>query len=472
MTRAVSLVLTEWQTVSPDAADPLGRKLVGLSLAGDPVARDLAEKLAESGMLEVLELATGLRVRTTSYVGRVELGPLHLDIRPKIPSPALLALLRYAYGLRNLRLVGIVDLDPGQLVFPDLLIHQLVAEVSELISRGLHRKYIRQHEELATPRGRIDFASLARRARPASPALPCWHNPRVSDCLINQVLLAGLREAEILAQDDALRGRVRRFAGMLAEEVAPVRVDRETLRRVHLQMDRLTTSYRPALTLVEMLVSGCRLPAGPNPRHPRSAEFPHIPGYLFDMNRFFQVLVTRFLSENLAGYSVYPEFRVKGMLGYVPGYEALRGGIPEPRPDIVIVPLGSSPFSARERAAWEQPRTGLETSRGRTFAVLDVKYRDLWQNPLPPHMLYQVAMYALSQPEGRAAIIYPTISTDAWEVRLEVRDPVSGSRKAEVAVRPLNVNYLAELIQQPSTSFTAQHQREAYARYVAFSTER
>ncbi|HHV79250.1 MAG TPA: hypothetical protein GXX40_06525 [Firmicutes bacterium] len=104
MTRTVSLVLTEWQTVWPDAADPLGRKLVGLSLSGDPAARDLAEKLAEGVMLEVQELATGLRVHTTSWVGRVELGPLHLDIRPKIPSPALLALLRYAYGLRDLRL--------------------------------------------------------------------------------------------------------------------------------------------------------------------------------------------------------------------------------------------------------------------------------------------------------------------------------------------------------------------------------
>ncbi len=472
MTKPVSLITAEWQTVSPDPADPVGRKLVGVSLTGNPSARDLADELTRRGMLEVLELASGLRVRTTSFVGRVQLGPLQVTIRPKLPGPVLLTLLRYAYSLRNLRLVGTVDLHPGEITFPDLLIHQLVAEVSELISRGLHRKYIRQRAELPSPRGRIDFASLARRGSPASPALPCWYNPRLTNCLVNQVLLAGLRVAEGLAQDAILRNRVRRVATMVADEVTPVPLNRETFRQALMQTNRLTKSYRPALTLVEMLVAGHGLSTEPAPPHPRSPDVhvPRIPGHLFDMNRFFQAVVTRFLSDNLPGYAVHSECRVKGIFSYVRGYEAPGRGIPEPRPDIVITLLGSPLVTSRGPGALGPSKLSTGTLQAAALAVLDVKYRDLWQNPIPTDMLYQVAVYALSQPRGRAAIIYPTLSPTAREVRMEVRDPLSGFRKAEVALRPLRIDYLAELI-QPAASTTAQQRREAYARYIAFSAE-
>lgn len=55
-------------------------------------------------------------------------------------------------------------------------------------------------------------------------------------------------------------------------------------------------------------------------------------------------------------------------------------------------------------------------SNGRITAILDAKYRDLWGNPLPPSMSYQLGMYALSQKSGvKAAILYPTIGTDSRE---------------------------------------------------------
>ena len=106
-----------------------------------------------------------MAIRTTSYVGKVQLGDIALTIKPKIIGAPLLNLLRYAYGLRNLELFSELGYDIEAQSFQDLLIHQLASEASELISRGLHREYVQLHENLSSPRGKIQFPGLY---------LQCW----------------------------------------------------------------------------------------------------------------------------------------------------------------------------------------------------------------------------------------------------------------------------------------------------------
>ena len=366
----------EWRTYTPESVPTLaGRDL------GDATARRLAAELAVAGRLKVLELRDGLQVETTSYVGTVRLGNLQLTIQPKLQGLPLVNLLRYAYGLRDLKLFEALPQGVAGVAFHDLLIHQLAAEVSELLARGLHRRYEREEALLASPRGRIDFTALAEQMGAARAALPCAHHPRQEDTLHNRAILAGLRLGTRLTSDLALRGRLRRLAALLVDSVTTAPLNADLLRQVQRQSDRLTAAYRPALAIIELLL------AGQGTTLHAEEETATVPGFLFDMNRFFQALISRFLHEHLPGCTVRDEHRLQGMLAYDTRRNPLRRRAPAPRPDFVVL---------------EGPRI---------MAMLDAKYRDLWETSLPArdalptrHLRYQ--------PRGRRPGRHPLSDTE------------------------------------------------------------
>jgi 5-methylcytosine-specific restriction enzyme subunit McrC len=141
-------------------------------------------------------------------------------------------------------------------------------------------------------------------------------------------------------------------------------------------VDRTPRPYEPAMSITRILTeaSGLSLSGETGPR---------LPGFLFDMNRFFQALLG--------------EHRLKGMFAYVPGWNPCRQQAPVPRPDFLVA-------------------KGTQV-----LAILDAKYRDLWENPLPRDILYQLAIYAMIHEGGASTILYPTTRAQATEARIEVR---------------------------------------------------
>jgi 5-methylcytosine-specific restriction enzyme subunit McrC len=430
-------VCQEWRTYTPESASILaGRDL------GDVAARRLAAELTMAGRLKVLELRDGLQIETTSYVGTVRLGNLELTIQPKLQGLPLVNLLRYAYGLRNLKLFETLPQGVAGVAFHDLLIYQLAAEVSELLARGLSRRYEREETLLASPRGRIDFTALAQQMGVAMAALPCAHHPRQEDTLHNRAILAGLRLGTRLTSDLALRGQLRRLAARLTDNVTTTALNADLLRQVQRHDDRLTAAYRPALMIIELLLAGQGITLC------AEEETATVPGFLFDMNRFFQALISRFLHEHLPGYTVRDEHRLRGMLAYDAQRNPQRRRAPAPRPDFVIL------------------------QGARIAAMLDAKYRDLWETPLPSEMLYQLVIYATSsEAGGRAAILYPTLNLAAQEACIEVRDPLVGSRHAEVLLRPVDMLRLERLV-AGSPDVQQTRKAEAYARQLTLERHR
>lgn len=427
--------LSEWENAEPTR----GSVLEGARLAGNPSAQRLAEALTKDGRVEVLELARGLRLGASSFVGRFALGDITVTIRPKIEGVPLMNLLRYAYRLRQLDLFTEVGYATSLWSFEDLLISQLAAETSELLARGLHRDYRRTQALLTSPRGRIDFGRYPEVAGRAGGALPCVYYARNEDTRLNQALHGGLELASTMTLDRELRGRVRRLAQSFASVITTKPLDGTGFDEVWHSLDRRTTAYRPALTLIGMLLKthGASLNETPSPR---AAS-----GFLFDMNRFFQALLSRFLSENLAeGYKLQDEETVRGVFSYDPAHNPRHFRSPTLRPDFLVL------------------------RNKRIQAVLDAKYRDLWETPLPRAMLYQLALYALGQAgtERRAAILYPTLDYATRHQVILVRDPLRDTAVAQVILRPVNLLKLDRLLSDKAAH--VQRDRSEFAKYLAF----
>jgi 5-methylcytosine-specific restriction enzyme subunit McrC len=426
MNKIIAIPTSEWSTCF----------LENVFLDDDPDVKEIVQVLAKGNMLEVIEQRTRLSIHTFSYVGTVRLGSVKVSIKPKIKSAALLQLFRYAYKFRHLKLFTQEDLTEGDPSFLDLIINQLAEETNELLLRGLHRKYVRKEGFLAIPKGAIDFQTMASQGGSISVELPCTYYPRLQDNLLNRVLNEGLRLGARLTENLLLKFRLKHLAVIFGAEVSPLKLDLGVIRRLERETDRLTCAYRPAITLIRMLLE-CR-----SISLDQEEPIVQVPGFLFDMNRFFQALLSRFLHENLDDYSLIDEQQIKGMMSYIPQYNPKGKRSPEPRPDFIVKDKGS------------------------IVAILDAKYRDLWENQLPRNMLYQLSIYALSYDRHASVILYPVTISNAKEQRIAIADPIQNSIMGQVTLRPVDLDRLLSLISEQGIEI--ERKRRKFANWLVF----
>jgi 5-methylcytosine-specific restriction enzyme subunit McrC len=431
--------LVEWQTLGPSEA----KFLRDINPRFDKTAQRIADELASSDKLEILQLRSGIQIRATSWVGRIVLGDLTITVRPKINGAPLLNLLRYAYSLRDLQTFTPTGFDSSTEAFQDLIVEQLANEAAELLSRGLHRDYLRFNAELASPTGRIDFGQVAHSLATAKSSLTCTYYSRSEAVLLNRVLLAGLRLAAWVGTDSQLTARVFRLAQILEASVPAMRLAKADLDNARRVIDRRSTVYSSALTLIDLLVNGMGISIT------EAADPVQMPGFLFDMNRFFQSLISRFLHEELAEFSLQDEHRLKGIFEYDPANNPKRRRAVVPRPDFAVL------------------------AHGKVVEFLDAKYRDLWETSLPRDMLYQLAIYALSKNTGvlRSTILYPTLAGEAADQVVQLKDPVAGAKRAEIILRPVNLLGIERLVQPRQGALAARRRRE-FAQTLVFGGSR
>ena len=221
----------------------------------------------------------------------------------------LARLVRYAYGLRDIATIEETRAPTARYGLHDLLIAMLAAEVEELVHRGLARRYTSLSERLESPRGRILVGQLIHQGGIVEARLPCQHFERRVNWQLNQVLLAGLNAAAKMTEDPDLRWRVHRLAEMFGD-VERRKLDLAEIDQSVRGLTRLTAANAAALTIIRLLydILGITFES--------SGSSSRMPGFLFDMNVFFQRLLSRFLHDNLTSMRIGDEIATAHVFAY------------------------------------------------------------------------------------------------------------------------------------------------------------
>lgn len=403
------LQLAEWSRLGPD--DVPGLRGTRMSEDMLQVANVLGHRVRFS------ELRTGLEICSNSHVGRINLGHLSIHIKPKLESLTLLQLLRYAYGLREISVLPETSAPMSDLGLHELLATLLAADVSELLRRGLPRRYVREQLDLESPRGQIDINEIVRGGGIWRTSLPCVFDDRSQDWHLNRVICAGVHLAASMISDPLLRRQLHQLT-LAFTIVAPIVLTVHEVDAALRGLTRQTDSCASALEIIRLFVEA----NGVDPDDGVAPKRTH--GYLFDMNMFFQRLLSRFLREYLEGQTIVDEESIRGVFAYAHDGNPQRRRMRSPRPDYALY-------------------------RGRTLlAFMDAKYRDLWDTRLPTEWLYQLALYASYAPRRQSVLLYATMNRDARDQRINIHQPICGaaSSSATITVRPVALSEMTRVL--------------------------
>ena len=207
----------------------------------------------------------------------------------------------------------------------------------------------------------------------------------------------------------------------MEERINSIELNRWILLDSIKSIDRLNERYRPAIELINILYESLGI------QLEDSSIYMKLNGFFFDMNMFFQSLLSKLMRENLQDYLVRDEYTLHELFAYTPGFNPQRRNAPKPRPDFAIM-KGS-----------------------RVICLLDAKYRDLWETRLPREMLYQLSVYAVSGiGNNTAKILYPSMSQLSKLQRIDIKNPTTGSKYAEIMLQPVTLSLIAKLLDLPN----------------------
>jgi len=299
---------------------------------------------------------------------------------PKIRIDNLMRMVAYAFDLSDLMVpksrTAFDTADEGLI---DLLGVSLRRAVERIARGGLLPDYQTRNEDLATPRGRLDMRHIA--THPRRSTLRCTYDDLTLDHRINQIIAAGLRLASRVMQSSDLRLDLARDADRFFGDTARIELDTESLRTILDGLDRRSSHYRTALTLIALIHQGARLG-----EHQTAGKLP-LSSFTLNMNTVFERFLGRYFHETA--------------------------------PDDVHVStqdVRSDVFSYLENdGGWNQPTIRPDfvfRRRGKVVAVADAKYKNRHEHSPDAGELRQLTIYGLaySMPDPREVLLLHPIT--------------------------------------------------------------
>ncbi len=378
MTSLPVLHVREWSTTTPDTPG-VGGLLRGLRLSA--ADRQLVSELEGRASLRLTELRSGLAISVGPHIGTVSLSGLRLVIMPKLRIENLMRMVAYAFDLSDLLVTETqTTYATAEHGLIDLLGLSLLRAVERIARGGMLPDYQSRNEDLATPRGRLDMRHIATHPRRAT--LRCTYDDLTIDHLLNQVLAAGLRLAAAVMQSVDLRLDLARAADRFFGDMTRTTLDADLLRTMLDGLDRRSSHYRTALTLIALIHHGARLG-----EHAEAGAMP-LSSFTLNMNMVFERFLGRYLKEN--------------------GPEDVRISAQDVRSDV---------FTYLENAGdWKQPTIRPDfvfRQRRKVVAVADAKYKNRHEHPPSTAELYQLTAYGLAyaMPEPREVLLLHPLTT-------------------------------------------------------------
>ena len=353
-----------------------------------------------------------LEVRSTSWVGVVQLSGVHIHVVPKLAggSLAVLRMLEYAGGLDLTRELPLQrDLGPQGHDLFDLLCRLLGVEVRRLLRDGLNRDYRTSDDTLGVLRGRLRYREQYLRRFGQVFPLDCQFDEFDSDTVDNQLVATALLRARRLARSGAVRRELTLLAGVFTEACSPANHDVEWYDRT-LHYTRRNERYRRTHVLSKLVLRGLAFEDLYDTSEGRVGTF------LIDMNKVFESFVTRLVAKALegTGLAVTAQSRHSAVIVDERTGETYASIVP----DLIV----------------------REGTTGQCVPI-DVKYKQYDQRNVSTSDVYQAFVYAcaLTSPDTlpRAGIIYPAAQEIAGP-RLSVR-PVRGPPVARILGAGLDI---------------------------------
>jgi 5-methylcytosine-specific restriction enzyme subunit McrC len=293
--------LTEWER---------GRFVEGVAL--DPSEQALIDRLGVDDRLDVEQIAGGVRLSATSWIGVVRLRDVEIRVIPKYAGGDLgvLRMLDYASGLPALaRYEAVRTLHTEGANLVDLLGWLLADHTDRIVRAGLLADYVRHDESMAVLRGRLRLMDQVRMHYGRIEQLECSYDEYETNVLENQVLAAALAVARRVCSDRLILARLSILLSLLDTACDGSPLDPASARAV-LEYNRRNEHYRQAHAISWLFLGRKGLDdvyaAG------RTDSF----AFLLDMNQLFEDFVTRLLRDALepAGIVVHAQRRDRSIV--------------------------------------------------------------------------------------------------------------------------------------------------------------
>lgn len=275
--------------------------LIGGALGTSSLTEAEAETLALIGERRPGFCAFGYQsLKLSQYAGLVSMGERMLEILPKveledgIPEAGRGIFLRLLGLARDLKVFSDVNVqhDLRRQPLLEVFIAAFFSEVTQIVRRGLLRRYQSLEEDLSLIRGRflIERQALANALR--KDRLACRFDELTADNLWNRRLITALHVAKPWLVSGVLRQRWAELSSAFVEVSFPSHVPAPV---EAVTFDRQSEYYRPAILwanwIIDLLSPSLR--TGVN----------KAPGLVFDMNKLFESAVVSVLRRRANGIS-------------------------------------------------------------------------------------------------------------------------------------------------------------------------